>query len=119
VESYLLIRIVIILLFSLPCWGGEKNDYSQKEHQIFRQIKCMICKGQSIDESDTIFASDVRNLVAKKLAQGQSQEEIFYYLIEKYGEEISLSPPFNKYTLLLWIAPIAFFAGGLFLLFRK
>ena len=74
---------------------------------LMREIRCVVCQSQSIDESDADIAANLRNIVREQLAAGKSEAEIRDYLTARYGDFVLLKPPFNRSTLVLWVAPFA------------
>ena len=112
--------LVILTLFSQNIFADENLD--KKAREINKKIRCVVCQSQSIDDSDSILARDLRVLIKQKLEEGQSEKEITNYLVERYGEFILLKPKFNPSTYLLWLAPILILLFGIFLIrgiFRK
>ena len=95
--------IIIFFLFSFNLSQAE-NDNLKKN--IAKNLRCLICQGQSIYDSDSEFANSVKILVEKKLSDGQSENQIYDYLKDKYGEWILYDPKFNKNTYLLWLLPL-------------
>ena len=85
--------------------------------EISKNIRCMICQNQSIDESDAPLAKDLRILIRKKIKDGKSEKEIYEFLTDRYGNFILLKPPFKLNTLLLWLLPFIFFGIGVALVF--
>ena len=91
-----------------------------KARAMMREIRCVVCQTQSIDESDADIAADLRNIVREQLAAGKSEAEIRAYLTARYGDFVLLDPPFKPETLVLWIAPFALVVLGLgFVLMRR
>jgi cytochrome c-type biogenesis protein CcmH len=84
---------------------------------LMREIRCVVCQSQSIDESDADIATNLRNIVREQLAAGESEATIRDYLMARYGDFVLLRPPFKPETALLWIGPFALaaisFAAGL------
>lgn len=82
--------------------------------EIFKSLKCEVCEGQSVLDSESDFAKSARNLVREKLEKGFNQEQIYDALKSNYGESIMFKPPFNSFTILLWILPFTLvFAGAM------
>jgi len=102
---------MILCSFSSVLYAFEeplKNVYQEKRSkEIFKSLRCAVCAGQSIDDSDTQFARSIRSLVRTKVAQGSTDEQIYDLLKHSYGEAIMFRPPFNDATALLWILPFA------------
>jgi len=74
---------------------------------LMREIRCVVCQSQSIDESDADIAANLRNIVREQMAAGKSEAEIRDYLVARYGDFVLLKPPLNRSTLVLWTAPFA------------
>ncbi len=93
-----------------------------KARELMLTLRCLVCQGQSIADSDADMAGDMRALVRKKIEAGESPSEIRDWLIERYGDWVSYDPVFNRLTAVLWIAPILFLGLGILLArsrFRK
>ena len=112
----LIITFVVIMNISI----ASSNDVNKNE--IFKNIRCLICQGQSVADSNSDFAQTIKLVVNDLIEDGKSENEIYNFLIEKYGEWIVYKPPFNSFTSILWIFPyLAFIIGGvlIFLLINK
>ena len=112
--------IVMLNFFSISF--AEKND--QLTIKISKNLRCLICQGQSIYDSQSDFAVSMKLLINKKIEQGLSEKEIYEFLKDKYGEWIVYDTGFNKNTFILWGLPVLlFFLGGAIILkklvFRK
>ena len=90
-----------------------------KVDEITKNLRCLICQGQSIYDSNSDFALSVKTLVSEKLESGSTERDIYNFLKSKYGDWIVYEPEFNKYTLLLWIMPLFLFIFGGLLIVRK
>jgi cytochrome c-type biogenesis protein CcmH len=87
---------------------------------FMREIRCVVCQSQSIDESDAEIAAQLRNAIREQMAAGKSADEIRAYLVARYGDFVLLDPPFKSTTLILWIGPFALVAIGLgFILLQR
>ena len=106
--------IVIFFLF-LSSLNAEEND---KRNKITKNLRCLICQGQSVYDSDSEFANSLKILIKKKLDEGQNEKQIYDYLKKKYGEWILYDTEFNKNTYFLWILPILMFVFGGAILFK-
>lgn len=91
----------------------------QRALELTRELRCMVCQNQSIEDSDAPLARDLRLLVREKVAVGESNEDIRAYLVARYGDFILLRPSFNSETLLLWAAPLLALLAGLILAVRS
>ena len=78
----------------------------QRARAISAELRCMVCQNQSIDDSDADLAKDLRVLVRDRLVAGDTNEEVFDYVVSRYGEFVLLRPRFSASTALLWGAPI-------------
>ena len=105
----------IILLVILVLISFSKRSFSNDlklENKINKNLRCLICQGQSIYDSQSDFSISMRLLIRQKLAEGKSEKEIYGFLKDKYGQWISYEPEFNKKTIILWILPILLFIIG-------
>jgi cytochrome c-type biogenesis protein CcmH len=85
---------------------------------LSRELRCMVCQNQSIDDSEAPLARDLRVLVRERLRAGDSDAQVLNFLVSRYGEFVLLRPPFEWHTALLWLAPLAvLLAGGFSLVF--
>lgn len=78
-------------------------------------LRCLVCQGQSIADSDADMAGDMRALVRQRIQAGESPDSVRRWLIERYGDYVTYDPPFNATTALLWLAPLAMLAAGAWL----
>ena len=101
--------VIIIFLFSINLSNSQEKDLQNK---ITKNLRCLICQGQSVYDSDSDFANSVKLLVEKKLDEGQNEKQIYEYLKNKYGEWILYDPKFDKNTYFLWLLPILLFIIG-------
>ena len=95
--------------------------YSQTENEsdkITKNLRCLICQGQSVYDSDSEFANSLKILVNKKLDEGLNEKQIYDFLKDKYGEWILYDPEFNKNTYFLWLLPILIFLLGGAIIFK-
>jgi len=95
------------------------NSENSKVDDISKNLRCLICQGQSVYDSNSEFALSVKTLISQKLAAGNSEEEIFNFLKSKYGDWIVYDPEINKYTLILWVLPLFLFIFGGLLIVKK
>ena len=116
--------IVITILFSKTnIYSVEPEEFLQnpkqelKARNISKNVRCLVCQNQSIDESAAPLAKDLRILIRKKVKEGHTENEIYKFLTDRYGDFILLKPPFKKTTFMLWFLPFVFLAIGIFILF--
>ena len=86
-----------------------KADDVKTETKIAKNLRCLICQGQSVYDSDSEFATSLKLVIKNKIQQGMSEEQIYSFLKTKYGEWILYEPEFNKNTYFLWLLPILMF----------
>ena len=83
-----------------------------RARNLSRELRCMVCQNQSIDDSDAPLARDLRLLVREQIAAGKSDAQVMDYLVSRYGEFVLLKPRVEKNTLLLWLIPPFVLVGG-------
>ena len=115
--------IVITILFSKTnIYSVEPEEFLQnpkqelKARNISKNVRCLVCQNQSIDESAAPLAKDLRILIRKKVKEGHTENEIYKFLTDRYGDFILLKPPLKKTTFMLWFLPFVFLAIGIFIL---
>ena len=112
-----IIKLVILLYFSFNF--SYANETNTKVDQITKNLRCLICQGQSVYDSQSDFAVSMKLVVKNKIDEGKEEEEIYDYLKNKYGEWIVYEPELNQNTFLLWSIPLILFAFGGLLIIRK
>ena len=95
----------------------KNKDHEIRARNISKNVRCMICQNQSIDESNAPLAKDLRVLIRNEIKKGKSDDEIYFFLTERYGDFILLKPPLKFNTLALWFLPFIFLIVGLLILF--
>ena len=83
-----------------------------RARNLQRQLRCLMCAGESIDESHSPFAGDVRHLMRQQIADGKSDQQILDYLVARYGDSILMKPPVQPSTWLLWLGPFLVLGAG-------
>ena len=94
----------------LPDPGQERQAKA-----LMETIRCLVCQGQSIADSDAEMAGDMRSLIRERIAAGESPASIRAWLISRYGEWVTYTPAFEPATWPLWAAPVVLLLGGLWL----
>ncbi len=103
----------IIILFIVFIYLNPVNATEDKlQNKITKNLRCLVCQGQSVYDSDSEFATSLKLTIQNKISQGQSEEQIYNYLMDKFGEWIVYEPRFNKNTYLLWFLPLLIFLLG-------
>ena len=102
--------LIIFLIFPI---NSLKADNEVLKNKITKNLRCLICQGQSVYDSDSEFANSLKIVVDNKINEGLSEKQIYSYFKSKYGEWILYDPLFNKNTYFLWLLPLLiFFLGG-------
>ena len=110
--------LIFLLLINISTAHGEiQNDKLKIE--ITKNLRCLICQGQSVYDSDSEFANSLKLVVEDKLNEGMEEEEIYIFLKEKYGNWILYDPELSKNTYILWILPLLLFLFGGAIIIRK
>ena len=112
-------KIFYFLFFLNLILFGNVNAETSKVDEISKNLRCLICQGQSVYDSNSEFALSVKTLISQKLAAGNSEDDIYNFLKSKYGDWIVYEPEINKFTFLLWLLPIFLFIFGGLLIVRK
>tara|TARA_Y100001978_G_scaffold135496_1_gene121110 strand:+ start:22 stop:423 length:402 start_codon:yes stop_codon:yes gene_type:complete len=119
------IIIIFFLLFflnnQLSAFAKSLNneiDVNNKIREISQNVRCLVCQNQSIDESNSELAKDLKILIKEKLIAGDSDEEIYGFLKERYGDYILLKPPLNLNTVILWFLPFIVLMFGSIMIFK-
>ena len=108
-----ILKIFIVLFLSIgfsDLKSDEKND--ELKNKILKNIRCLICQGQSVYDSESEFASSIKLIVEKKINEGLKEEQIYNFLREKFGDWVIYDPKLNKNTYILWLLPLLLFLLG-------
>jgi len=110
----------LVLAFSSPAFAVQPDEImadpakESRARELSRELRCMVCQNQSIDDSEAPLARDLRLLVRERIAAGDSDAQVMDFLVARYGEFVLLKPRLTEHTLLLWLLPpLALFGGGL------
>ena len=113
--------LAILLLMALPVVGVDAvqpnevlsdRELEARARTLSKDIRCLVCQNQSIDDSNAGLARDLRVLVRQRLTKGDSDEQIFDFLVNRYGDFVLLKPPVKSSTYALWYGPIVIFIFG-------
>lgn len=110
---------IFLIFFFLIHLNSVKADDQDERNQITKNLRCLVCQGQSVYDSDSEFANSLKILVKQKLNEGLSENQIYDYLKIKYGEWILYDPELNKNTYILWLLPILIFLIGGVIVFKN
>ena len=122
------ITVLSLLLFVTPALAIQPDEIlndtvlEERARVISKELRCLVCQNQSIDDSDAPLARDLRVLVRERLQAGESDKEVINFVVDRYGDFVLLRPPVKASTLVLWLSPVAALFVGIFLLltwFRK
>ena len=114
----------IIQSFSIKCYAVEPEEFLQNKKQelrariISKNVRCVVCQNQSIDDSAAPLAKDLRIIIRNKIKEGYTDKEIYEFLTDRYGDFVLLDPPFKINTFLLWVLPFVFSIIAIYILFR-
>ena len=113
-------RIILYIIFLLLAFSKSSFSDDQKlENKINKNLRCLICQGQSIYDSQSDFAESMKLVVKQKIESGMSEEEIYSFFKVQYGEWILYDPQFNTKNFALWLLPILVFLVGGIIILRK
>ena len=118
-KSFIIIIFFLIQFSFHDCFAVEPNEIlkdpkqEERARYISKNIRCMVCQNQSIDDSSAPLAKDLRILIREKIKDKKTDDEIYKFLTDRYGDFILLKPSFKSNTLLLWFLPIIFCIIGL------
>ena len=116
--AFALLMVTATAADSAPAWAAPVEDAfsnpatEARARALQRQLRCLVCQGESIDESGSPFANDVRHLVRQQIADGKSDPQIEDFLVARYGDFILMKPPVQPNTWLLWLAPFLVLGAG-------
>ena len=111
--------IINLLYFFLILHNGSADENLDKVDRISKNLRCLICQGQSVYDSQSDFALSIKQLIENKISEGKEDKEIYEYLKSKYGDWIMYEPELDKKTILLWILPLILFIFGGLLIYKK
>ena len=114
-------KFILLIILSTFLYQGNliANNNSVLVDKISKNLRCLICQGQSVYDSQSDFAVSMKLLIKKKIEEGNSEKQIYEYLKNQYGEWIFYDTEINKKTYLLWSFPLFLFIFGGILIFRK
>ena len=107
--------INILLLFFFITSDSQANE--NLNNKILKNLRCLVCQGQTVQDSNSEFALIIKSVVKDKIKEGNNEKEIYQFLSEKFGDWILLNPAFKKNSYLLWFLPYLLFILGIILLF--
>ena len=108
--------LAILIIFT---FNTLKADEIKIQNKITKNLRCLICQGQSVYDSDSEFAISLKIVVKNKIEEGFTEDQIYKFLTKKYGEWILYDPQFNKNTYFLWFMPLLTFLFGGVIILKK
>jgi len=127
-RNFFIISIVICCINPLISNAIEPEEilsnstFEIRARNLSKNIRCLVCQNQTIDDSDSELAKDLRSIIRKKIVQGETDDEINKFLFDRYGNFIFMKPPINKKTMVLWLSPLVLALLGIVIIyfsFRK
>jgi cytochrome c-type biogenesis protein CcmH len=122
-------RLLLVAAAAVLCLGATAGDPAAVLHNpvqeararaLFRQVRCLVCQNESIDDSDADLADDLRKIVRQQVAAGRSDAEIKAFLVQRYGEFVLMRPAFSAANAALWLSPFVVIGlGGAVVLTRR
>jgi cytochrome c-type biogenesis protein CcmH len=112
------VLVITLLMGSSVAYAVQPDEIMSdpvmelRARDLSRELRCMVCQNQSIDDSDAPLARDLRLLVRERIAAGDSDTQVIDFLVARYGEFVLLKPRLERHTLLLWLLPPLALAGG-------
>ena len=113
-----ILKILIYIIFLIN-FSSSEIQAKNLEMEITKNLRCLICQGQSVYDSDSEFANSLKFLVNKKINEGLTEKQIYKYFTDKYGEWILYDPTLNKNTYILWLLPLLIFLIGGAIIFKS
>ena len=112
---------IFIIFFLATSFSELKSDEANNilKNKILKNIRCLICQGQSVYDSESEFASSIKLIVDRKINQGLKEKQIYQFLREKYGDWVIFDPQLKKNTYVLWLLPLLLFMVGGAIIFKK
>ena len=118
-----LLKLIVVLLAltaAVPAVAVQPDEVladatlEARARALSKELRCMVCQNQSIDDSDAPLARDLRLLVRERISAGDTDSQVLDFLVARYGEFVLLKPRFNPHTVLLWLLPpLALMGGGI------
>ena len=119
-RAALILAFALTVLASLPAHAVQPDEIladpikESRARELSKELRCMVCQNQSIDDSDAPLARDLRLLVRERISAGDTDPQVIDFLVARYGEFVLLKPRVNRHTVLLWLLPpLALMGGGI------
>jgi cytochrome c-type biogenesis protein CcmH len=118
-KSFIGCALAFAMLAGAPAYAVQPDEIMSdpakeaRARDLSRELRCMVCQNQSIDDSEAPLARDLRLLVRERIAAGDSDKQVLNFLVARYGEFVLLKPPLEEHTLILWfLTPVVLIGGG-------
>jgi cytochrome c-type biogenesis protein CcmH len=111
------IKFFLFIVYTLVITPVYSSESQNKLLEVYKNLRCLVCQGQSIADSNSDFAVTIKLVVQDQFNEGKTEDEIYKFLTSKYGEWIVYQPTFNKNNFLLWVLPYAVLIFGGFIIF--
>ena len=117
-----LIKKIIFIFIFINIFSVSLFTEENIKNKVYKNLRCLVCQGQSISDSNSDFAQTIKSVVDEKIENGMQEKEIYKFMADKYGDWILYNPPIQGKSYILWILPYLFFIVGviaLLLLYKK
>lgn len=117
------VLVVAVLIIIAATWlfllvsASTHKTLDERVYEVGSQLKCPICQGESVADSPSFLAKEMRQVIREQLQKGKSEQEVIQYFVNSYGSQIVWSPPWQGFTLLAWLVPIVLLLGGVVVLY--
>ena len=117
------VLVAVLMALAAPAFAVNPSEMLQdpaQEHrarELGKDLRCLVCQNQSIDDSDADLAKDLRVIVRERISAGDNDDMVRKFVVDRYGDYVLLKPPFKGSTMVLWLGPFALFAGALAVVF--
>jgi len=113
-----------LILLTLNTYAVDKNpiefdnpEQEKRYQELIEELRCVVCQNQSVADSNAELAQDVRDLVRNQIREGQTDQQITNFMVDRYGDFVLYNPPFKAKTYVLWLGPLVLLLVGFFVLF--
>lgn len=118
-------KILLVALLCLPLWAQAKEaEYASGDPEIHarvmgvsEELRCLVCQGQSLADSNSDFAKDMRTQIQEMMEEGMNDRQVVDFMVERYGDYVRYRPPFKATTVLLWFGPFILLGIGIAVLY--
>ncbi len=107
---------LLVYIFILIFLTQSAISSSDREIEIYKNIRCLVCQGQSLNDSNSDFANDLKKIIKDKIDQNETDKQIYKYLVDRFGDWILFDPPVKITTVFLWIIPLLVLILGFYVL---